>query len=105
MNPETPTLPIAMVPVQSKQIAAIGYQNGVLAIEFTPRAGEVSGSVYEYQGVTPAMHAEFMAAQSKGNYFYNHIKNDKEKYPFTKVRDAIPEPADASEPGTEQQAA
>lgn len=89
--------------VDSKQIAAIGHipESNTLYIEFTPRAGEVSGSIYKYDNVNADLHAEFMAAQSKGNYFYNHIKNDKEKYPFTKVRAAVPMPADSSEPGRE----
>lgn len=99
MNTENDTQAITMIEVQSKQIRSIGYGGGVLAIEFAPRAGEARGSVYEYQGVTKDMFEDFLAAQSKGNYFYNHIKNDKEKYPFKKVKNAEPliEPTEGAE--------
>ncbi len=51
-----------MVPVESSNIAAIGYDAGTLRVRFK------DGAEYEYEGVTEAAHAALMAAPSKGRW-------------------------------------
>ncbi|MBV7457355.1 KTSC domain-containing protein [Acidovorax sp. sif1233] len=86
---------IPMAPVKSAQLRAIGYDvaNGVLAVQF-----QRGGAIYHYPGVGADVHAEFMAAKSKGAFFAQRIK----ALPFTKLP-AAPEverlPADDTEGG------
>lgn len=58
-----------MKPVKSSNISHIGYANGVLTIRF------MSGTVYDYHGVTPAQHRALMEADSHGAHFSQHIKH------------------------------
>jgi len=69
---DKPYQPIPMVPVNSNQVKAIGYDatTQTLACCFTRGPGHV----YHYPGVAPELHAEFMAAESKGKFFGQHIK-------------------------------
>lgn len=80
---------IPMTPVVSNQIAAIGYDAGTqtLAVTFTRGPGHI----YQYPNVSPETYEAFMAAESKGNFFGQHIKN----LPFEKF------PADAAKPKAE----
>lgn len=59
-------------PVESATIKSIGYdpENGLLQIEFN------TGSVYDYYDVAEKVHADFLAAKSKGRFFYNNIKGE-----------------------------
>jgi hypothetical protein len=61
---------MTLEPVQSSNIKAIGYEpaTSTLAVQFH------SGTTHEYAGVTPAEHAAFMAAPSKGKHFHKHIR-------------------------------
>ncbi|CAN7457096.1 KTSC domain-containing protein [Variovorax paradoxus] len=63
---------IAMQPVKSSQLASIGYDAGskTLAVTFTRGLG----TVYQYPGVDPKVHADFLAAESIGTFFGTHIK-------------------------------
>lgn len=65
-------LAINMAPVESNQIAAIGYdaETKTLAVTFT-RGG---GALYQYPNVEPEVHAAFVGAESIGKYFGAHIK-------------------------------
>lgn len=65
-------LVINMTPVESSQLAAIGYHPATktLAVSFA-RGG---GAVYHYPDVEPEVHAAFIAAESVGKYFGAHIK-------------------------------
>lgn len=64
------------IPVESSNIATIGFANGVLEIEFK------SGSVYQYYNVPADVHSKIMLAESKGKYFNLHIKD---VYDFAKI--------------------
>jgi len=52
-------------PVQSSNVAAVGYDESkrLLEVEFT------SGSVYQYEGVPPEEHRGLVEAESVGKYF------------------------------------
>lgn len=86
---------IPMAPVKSAQLRVIGYDvtSAVLAVQF-----QRGGAVYHYPSVSAEVHAEFMAAKSKGTFFAQRIK----ALPFTKFSPA-PEverlPADDTEGG------
>lgn len=56
-----------LVPVVSSNVAAIGYENGVLEVHFK------NGSVYRYQ-TTEAFYKEFLAAPSKGRFANQRLK-------------------------------
>jgi len=66
------------VPVESGVIRAVAYEAEArhLYIEFP------SGDVYRYLFIYPGQYREFMAAESKGRYFAQHIRD---KFPFEKV--------------------
>lgn len=63
---------IPMTPVTSNQVAAIGYDSltKTLAVTFTRGAG----AIYHYPNVEPKVHADFIAAESIGKFFGQHIK-------------------------------
>jgi KTSC domain len=65
-------------PVNSSNIAAIGYDEDtqILEIEFT------DGSVYQYSGVPPSEHDGIMIADSKGKYLHANIKK---RYSYVKL--------------------
>lgn len=77
---EAEYVPIAMTPVESHQIAAVGYDASrkTLAVTFT----RGSGAVYHYPNVDTKVHTDFMAAESKGAFFGQHIK----ALPFQKFK-------------------
>lgn len=72
--------PINLLPVKSSQIAAIGYspERKTLAVTFLRSAG----AIYHYPNVEPQVYADFVGADSIGNYFGRHIKS----LPFKKFR-------------------
>lgn len=74
---------IPLHPVESSQIHAIGWQDGTLAVQFKGKHGPTS--TYHYPGVTAQQHAEFMAANSKGTHFGQHIRPRKD---YVRVSDA-----------------
>lgn len=76
---------IALDPVESSQIAAIGHDPATnrLAIQFKSKKGP--GSIYQYQNFTAEDFAEFKGAESLGAHFGQHIKPATEKHPFTKI--------------------
>jgi hypothetical protein len=63
--------PIPRAAVTSSAMKSVGYgeDREVLAIEFPNR------SVYEYQDVPRSVYQELIAAESKGRYFQQHIRN------------------------------
>lgn len=71
-------VPIPMTPVKSSQVALVGYDaaSKTLAVKFAHGAG----AEYRYPNVEPQVHADFMAAESIGKFFGQHIK----PLPFTK---------------------
>jgi len=74
---------IALFPVESNQVKAIGYDSATetLAMQFKHGVG----AIYHYPGVTKELHEALMAADSVGKFFGQHIK----PLPFTKY---APEP-------------
>ena len=87
---DKPRPPIALVPVTSNQVKAIGYdpETQTLAVTFT----RGTGAVYHYPGVKPEQHDAFMQAESIGKHFGQHIKD----LPFEKFA-ADPEKADTTQ--------
>ena len=63
-------------PVSSKNIASIGYEDGILEIEFN------SGGIYQYDGVPKEVYSSLIDAKSIGSYFHHNIRD---RYPTTKV--------------------
>jgi len=64
------------ISVSSSNIASVGWEDGILEVEFT------NGGVYQYQGVPEDIYAGLMASGSKGKYLASSIKN---VFPYTKV--------------------
>jgi hypothetical protein len=64
-------LPIALMPVTSNQIRAVGYchETKTLVASFTRGAG----NVYEYPDVEPETACAFFMAESLGKHFGEHI--------------------------------
>lgn len=57
-----------MIPVNSSAIAAIGYENGVLAVTFH------NTGTYLHPGVPYSVYAGLMQSSSKGWYYNTHIR-------------------------------
>lgn len=73
-------VPIALMPVQSSQVAAVGYspERKTLAVTFTRGPGHI----YHYLDCDAKLHSDFLAAESIGNFFGKHIKSRSfKKYP------------------------
>lgn len=83
---DKPYVAIQAVNVESNQVATIGYDAATKTLALTFTRGP--GHVYHYPNVEPALHAEFLAAESKGKFFGEHIK----ALPF----DKFPAPAPAA---------
>ena len=66
-----------MKPVESRDIALVGYDKDAKLLEIAFR----DGGVYHYEEVPEHVYEEFLNAESHGLYFRDHIKT---KYPFTK---------------------
>ncbi len=60
------------IPVQSSNIADIGYDEQSMTLE----VGFKNGTVYQYFDVPEAVHQEFMNAGSKGTFLNANIKNN-----------------------------
>ncbi len=67
-----PYVAIPLVAVKSNQVAAVGYspERKTLAVTFTRGAG----AIYHYPNVEPKDHAAFIAAESIGRHFGQHIQ-------------------------------
>lgn len=62
----------ALQDVESTLVQAVGYDAATqtLTVKLV-----TDGSVYEYFGVPQEVYDQFMAAESKGNFFAKNIKN------------------------------
>lgn len=78
---------IPMQEVESSQIYAIGHDpvSSTLAIRFKNRMTGAATSLYHYENVDAALFAEFVAAESKGSFFGQHIKPFKDKFPYVQI--------------------
>lgn len=67
-----PDYRIPREPVQSSNIATVGYddESQLLDVEFR------SGDVYRYQRVPKRIYTDFMVALSRGKFFHQCIKNN-----------------------------
>jgi len=65
-------------PVQSSNLATIGYDSATetLEVEF------LNGSIYEYRNVSQSVYDGLMSASSHGSYFNHEIRN---AYPCEKI--------------------
>ena len=63
-------------PVESSNLATVGFSDGVLEIEFR------HGGVYQYFNVSASVYEALMSAESKGKYFHQFIR---EKYPYNRI--------------------
>lgn len=70
-----------MMPVQSSNLAAIGYdsERRVLRVQFK------SGQSHDYQDVPPEEHSALMAADSHGKHYHARIKKVYDGQPVTDV--------------------
>ncbi len=72
-------LVINMTPVESNQVAAIGYDARTKNLVVILTRG---GALYQYPDVEPDMHAAFIGAESIGKFFGAYIKT----LPFKKFK-------------------
>jgi hypothetical protein len=63
-------------PVISSNLKSVGYENGILEIEFH------SGGIYRYFHTNVELFNSLLSASSKGKFFDRNIKN---KYSFQKL--------------------
>jgi hypothetical protein len=70
---------IPRVGVQSSNVASVGYSRHlqVLEIEFT------RGAIYRFLNVRPIVYRELLAAQSKGHFIAEYIRD---QYAFVRIR-------------------
>lgn len=64
--------PIALTPVVSNQVGAIGYDPATKTLAVSFARG--NGHIYHYPNVEPDTHAAFVSAESIGTFFGKHIK-------------------------------
>lgn len=82
--------PIELIPVKSRQVAAIGYdpEARALHVMFLSK-GAYAVPIYVYPDVSPETHTEFVGAESIGTYFGAHIKAlPFKKYPAEPATEA-----------------
>jgi KTSC domain len=84
---------IKRIPVQSTNVASVGYsrQLQALEIEFT------RGAIYRFLNVPPSVHRELLAAESKGHFIAEHIRG---QYVFVRVRASRPAKSELVRPSS-----
>lgn len=70
------------VQLKSRMLVAASYNPDWQQLYLRFRSGEV----YCYRGVSTERHRELLAADSKGRYFREHIRNC---YPYQRIRPAV----------------
>jgi len=68
---------IEMTPVKSSNIAAVGYKDGKMQVQFH------GGGLYSYNNVPVEVFEGMKNAESVGGYFHRKVKG---VYPFTKIK-------------------
>ena len=56
-------------PVESSNLASVGYEAGMLEVQFR------DGAVYQYHNVPPEVHTALLAAPSKGAFLSLYVAN------------------------------
>ena len=59
---------IQLTPVKSSNISKLGWNDGVLHVEFS------NGGLFSYSGITSQMYDELLKAPSIGAHFGKHIR-------------------------------
>lgn len=59
---------MSMISVSSSAIAAIGFENGTLAVRFH------GSGLYHHHGVPQELFDRFLKAGSKGTFYNDHIR-------------------------------
>ncbi len=59
---------IALTPVKSSNIAKLGWNDGVLHVEFS------NGGLFSYAGVSNQLYNELLGAKSIGAHFAKHVR-------------------------------
>lgn len=74
-------------PVQSSQIAAVGYDPATqtLEVELKSFNQDRPNSVYQYSNVPQQVADELVGAESVGTYFGRTIKARPDLYPYKKI--------------------
>lgn len=85
-KPATEAPAIALDPVESSQLAAVGYDpdTGTLAIRFHGR-GDKPGSLYHYANFGETDWRALQDAESKGSHFIRNIKPHVDRYPCSRI--------------------
>lgn len=76
---DKPRPQIALTPVQSNRITAIGYDSTTTTLAVTFKYGK---AIYHYPNVKPDVYEAFMQAESKGKFFGTHLQT----LPFEKFQ-------------------
>jgi KTSC domain len=72
---------IALIPIVSSQIAAVGYDAATRELVIKFRAsGRMGEAIYSYDGVPPELATGLIAAESPGAYFHRHIRQGQFHY-------------------------
>lgn len=67
-------------PVESSNVASVGYENGTLEVEFK------NGAVYDYSDVSPEEYQALLESESVGKFVASRVRG---RYPTTKVTDDL----------------
>ena len=57
-----------LIPVNSSNVVAIGYENGNIEVQFH------NGSVYRYPNCSESLFREFLSSSSKGSFVHQFLK-------------------------------
>jgi hypothetical protein len=68
-------------PVESSTLASVGYDKTQFLLELEFRSGEL----YQYAGPPDNIYRELMAAESKGRFFNQNIRD---RFPYVRLRRA-----------------
>ena len=86
VKPADQATAIELIPVESSQLAAFGWDpdTQTLAIRFHGRDGK-PGSLYHYANFGETDHAALRDAESKGSHFIRAIKPHPDRYPCARI--------------------
>jgi hypothetical protein len=88
---------VALIPVTSSQIDAVGYDPGTRTLVVKFHAGGLGKqAVYSYADVPPELGNGLIAAASPGSYFHRHIRNGG--YAYRRHQPGTPLPGEGVAP-------
>lgn len=68
------------IPVKSSNIAAVGWEDDVLQVEFLSKKEGEPNRVYQYESVPYEKYRQFLNAPSVGSHFAAHIRNNYQSH-------------------------